>query len=66
MPVHKNKDEPAAAARAEPTAVLELEGGWITLGSDITLREPHNDHYQSLHCRVTLAKISGRSTGKEK
>lgn len=42
-----------------PTGVVELEAGWIMLGSDITLWEQHNDHYQSLHCRVTLVKYQG-------
>lgn len=46
-------------ARMLSTAVVELEAGWIMLGSDITLCEQHNDHYQSLHCRVTLVKYQG-------
>lgn len=41
------------------TAVVELGAGWIMLGSDITLCEQDNDHYQSLHCRVTLVKYQG-------
>lgn len=48
-----------ATARMLSTAVVELEAGWIMLGSDITLCEQHNDHYQSLHCRVTLVKYQG-------
>ena len=48
-----------AAARVLPTGVVELEAGWITLGSDITLWERHNDRYQSRHCRVTLLRYQG-------